>query len=215
MRRSSCRLNRRLKKDSAFWNTLFRHTAREKEPPTPLCALHPIRVEFAWIRAHRFSYVGENQTVKILIGVPFASRIENNIRLKVIGNSRKLPKLVLKEIFQVEKETAHNDGMVLNIALSYGGREEIVQAAQKMIKEGKTKISEKTFSQYLYTRGQPDPDLLIRSSGEMRISNFLLWQCAYAEFYFTDTLWPDFNEEEFYKALQVFQLRKRRYGRTH
>jgi len=76
-------------------------------------------------------------------------------------------------------------------------------------------INEKIFSQYLYTQGLPDPDLLIRSSGEMRISNFLLWQCAYSEFYFTDTLWPDFNEEEFYKALHTFQLRKRRYGRIH
>ena len=141
--------------------------------------------------------------------------LQNNIRLKVIGNMAKLPKLVLSEIFKVEKETEHNDGMVLNIALSYGGREEIVRATQKILKEGKTKINEKTFSQYLDTQGLPDPDLLIRSSGEMRISNFLLWQCAYSEFYFTDTLWPDFNEEEFYKALHAYQLRKRRYGRTH
>ena len=141
--------------------------------------------------------------------------LENNIRLKVIGNSKKLPQLVLREIYKVEKETQHNNGMVLNIALSYGGREEIVNAVKKIIREGKTKINEKIFSQYLYTQGLPDPDLLIRSSGEMRISNFLLWQCAYSEFYFTDTLWPDFNEEEFYKALHTFQLRKRRYGRIH
>ncbi len=141
--------------------------------------------------------------------------LENNIRLKVIGNSKKLPQLVLREIYKVEKETQHNNGMVLNIALSYGGREEIVNAVRKIIRGGNTKINEKIFSQYLYTQGLPDPDLLIRSSGEMRISNFLLWQCAYSEFYFTDTLWPDFNEEEFYKALHTFQLRKRRYGRIH
>ena len=141
--------------------------------------------------------------------------LENNIRLKIIGNSKKLPKLILREIFKVEKETQHKDGMILNIALSYGGREEIIQATQKILKTGNTKINEKTFSQYLYTEGLPDPDLLIRSSGEMRISNFLLWQCAYSEFYFTDTLWPDFREEEFYKALHAFQLRERRYGRVH
>jgi undecaprenyl diphosphate synthase len=118
------------------------------------------------------------------------------------------------------KMTKHCDGMTLNLALSYGGRAEILHAAKGIIsavREGKMRqeeITEQGFSQYLWTWGLPDPDLLIRTSGEFRISNFLLWQIAYTELYVTETLWPDFNREELLKAIADYQSRERRFGLT-
>ncbi len=138
--------------------------------------------------------------------------IQEKIRLNVIGNWKKLPSSLVRKIEEVQDATAENQEMLLNIALSYGGREEIIKAVNKILEEKKKKITEDSFSKYLYTSGIPDPDLLIRSSGEKRISNFLLWQSAYAEFYFTDVLWPDFKDEDFYGAIYAFQNRKRRYG---
>jgi undecaprenyl diphosphate synthase len=118
------------------------------------------------------------------------------------------------ELKMAEEQTARNKGMLFNIALNYGGRAEIVDAARRAIASGisPADLDEQHFSEFLYTAGQPDPDLLIRTSGEMRISNFLLWQIAYAELYVTETLWPDFTRTELLRAILEFQKRDRRYG---
>jgi undecaprenyl diphosphate synthase len=147
--------------------------------------------------------------------------IKNNIRLKVIGDTHILPEDVWKMVSEAVQKTAANKGMILNIALSYSGRNEIVQAVRKIsrdLQDGKItsdQISEDTFEQYLFTAGLPDPDLLIRTSGEYRISNFLLWQIAYTELYVTDVLWPDFRKDNLILALLDFQKRERRFGLTH
>jgi undecaprenyl diphosphate synthase len=147
--------------------------------------------------------------------------IKNNIRLNVIGDTHILPEDVWKMVSEAVQKTATNKGMILNIALSYSGRNEIVQAVRKIsrdLQDGKItsdQISEDTFEQYLFTAGLPDPDLLIRTSGEYRISNFLLWQIAYTELYVTDVLWPDFRKDNLILALLDFQKRERRFGLTH
>jgi len=147
--------------------------------------------------------------------------IKNNIRLNVIGDTHILPEDVWKMVSEAVQKTAANKGMILNIALSYSGRNEIVQAVRKIsrdLQDGKItsdQISEDTFEQYLFTAGLPDPDLLIRTSGEYRISNFLLWQIAYTELYVTDVLWPDFRKDNLILALLDFQKRERRFGLTH
>lgn len=146
--------------------------------------------------------------------------IENNIRLCAIGRLEDLPSDIRVTLQETIKKTEHCDGMILNLALSYGGRAEILHAAKGIIsdlREGKMKpeeLTEQRFSQYLWTWGLPDPDLLIRTSGEFRISNFLLWQIAYTELYVTETLWPDFNREELLKAIADYQSRERRFGLT-
>lgn len=143
---------------------------------------------------------------------------ENNIRLNTIGQTGRLPGSVQKALSDTMAHTAGNDGMTLNLALSYGGRAEIVQAARRvamLAARGDMEpdnITEEIFAQGLYTVGMPDPDLVIRTSGEMRISNFLLWQLAYSEIFVTDTLWPDFTREEYIQILKAFQNRNRRYG---
>jgi len=140
--------------------------------------------------------------------------LKNNIRFNVIGQRDRLGREVREELEAAEKRTATNTGMLFNIALSYGGRAEIVDAARRAIREGVTadRLDEDTFASFLYTAGQPDPDLMIRTSGEMRISNFLLWQIAYAEIWVTDTLWPDFRCRHLLEAIIDFQKRDRRYG---
>jgi undecaprenyl diphosphate synthase len=146
--------------------------------------------------------------------------IKNNIRLSAIGRLEDLPPAVLATLQETMKMTEHCDGMTLNLALSYGGRAEILHAAKGIIsdlREGKIKpeeLSEQRFSQYLWTWGLSDPDLLIRTSGEFRISNFLLWQIAYTELYVTETLWPDFDRKELLKAIADYQSRERRFGLT-
>ncbi len=146
--------------------------------------------------------------------------LKNNIRLMAIGRLEDLPPNVLKTLVDTIKKTEKCDGMILNLALSYGGRSEIIHALKSILsdfKEGKVSLNDITpeyFSNYLWTSGLPDPDLLIRTSGEYRISNFLLWQLAYTELYVTDTLWPDFNREELLKAIADFQSRERRFGLT-
>jgi len=146
--------------------------------------------------------------------------IKNNIRLSAIGRLEDLPPAVHATLQETMNITKHCDGMTLNLALSYGGRAEILHAAKGIIsdlREGKMRpeeITEQRFSQYLWTWGLPDPDLLIRTSGEFRISNFLLWQIAYTELYVTETLWPDFNREELLKAIADYQSRERRFGLT-
>ncbi len=138
----------------------------------------------------------------------------NNIKMKFIGDLSSLPSDLQKKIIFIEKKCEKNNGMQLNIAISYGGRSEIVRAVNKFIKNKKTKqnISETLLSKNLDTHGLPEIDLLIRTGGEKRLSNFMLWQLAYSELFFTDALWPDFNEPIFIKALYFFQTRKRRFG---
>jgi undecaprenyl diphosphate synthase len=146
--------------------------------------------------------------------------IKNNIRLSAIGRLEDLPPAVQATLQETMKMTKHCDGMTLNLALSYGGRSEILHAVQRVLSDFQKKtikpeeIDQERFSQYLWTWGLPDPDLLIRTSGEFRISNFLLWQIAYTELYVTETLWPDFNREELLKAIADYQSRERRFGLT-
>ena len=145
---------------------------------------------------------------------------KNNIRFKTIGNLEKLPKKVTSYLNKVTKETQDNTRMTLTLALNYGAREEIVNAIQVIGDKVKNNlislknIDESVINQHLYTHYLPDVDLLIRTSGEKRISNFLLWQIAYAELYFTKKLWPDFSKEDLYKAIVNYQKRERRFGKT-
>ena len=144
----------------------------------------------------------------------------NNIKLNAIGNLTNLPDGVQKELQEVIDKTAENTRMTLTLALSYGAREELIQAVKKISNKVKNNIiseeaiDESIINQHLYTHNLPDVDLVIRTSGEHRISNFLLWQIAYAEFYFTDVLWPDFSEDHLYEAIISYKKRERRFGKT-
>tara|TARA_B110000116_G_C16799991_1_gene569608 strand:+ start:1840 stop:2574 length:735 start_codon:yes stop_codon:yes gene_type:complete len=146
------------------------------------------------------------------------SLMKNDICLNTIGKLSQLPKKCKQELEQAVEKTKNNKRMTLILALSYSGRWEIVNAVNKIIHDSKNnlakEITEDTFQQYLNTKGVPDPELLIRTSGEHRISNFLLWQIAYSELYFTDTLWPDFRKEDLIKAIIDYQKRERRFGKT-
>lgn len=143
---------------------------------------------------------------------------ENNVRLRAIGQLNRIPKRVRQELERSINITKNNTGLILNLALNYGSRQEIVQATQRIaqaVKDGELKINdinENLFANYLYTANLPELDLLIRPSGEMRVSNFLLWQLAYAELYVTPTLWPDFRKKDLLLALIAYQQRKRRFG---
>ena len=141
------------------------------------------------------------------------SLIKNNVKFCVFGNLKKIDIFTRNKLLLVEKATKNNTGLQLNLAISYGARQEIIMAVNKLIEENINNISEKKFTNYLYTKGLPDPDLLIRTSGENRISNFLLWQIAYTEVYFSNVLWPDFNEHELDRAIKDFNLRDRRFGK--
>ena len=140
--------------------------------------------------------------------------LANNIRFNVIGRIEDLSRDIQDELRAAIERTAEADGMLFNIALNYGGRAEIVDAARRVIEAGlrPDELNEQRFAGFLYTAGQPDPDLLIRTSGEMRVSNYLLWQIAYAEIYVTETLWPDFRRRHLLDAVLAFQKRERRYG---
>ena len=142
--------------------------------------------------------------------------MDNNIRLSAIGNIKDLPNKCQKELEDTIKRTKENNGTNLILALSYSGHWEIINAIKKIIKEGvsEEEINEEMFSQYLSTKGVPNPELLIRTSGEHRISNFLLWQIAYSELYFTEKLWPEFTKEDLFEAIFEFQKRERRFGKT-
>ena len=138
----------------------------------------------------------------------------NNIRFQTIGRTHELEESVRRELDSARSQTCNNSGMILNVALNYSGRAELIDAVKQMVAEGVApeKITDQEISRHLYTGGLPDPDLMIRTSGEMRISNFLLWQLAYSEIYITDTLWPDFRRPHFFEAIIDFQKRERRYG---
>ena len=139
---------------------------------------------------------------------------QNNLRLKVIGNRSRFPAAIVAGIEAAERLTADNTGLTLTVAADYGGRWDILQAANRLIAEGKSEITEDDLSRCLSLAEAPEPDLFIRTGGETRISNFMLWQMAYAEFYFTDALWPDFDAAEFDRAISSFRVRERRFGRT-
>ena len=146
--------------------------------------------------------------------------IDNNIHFQVIGNTNLLPDSVKRKVNTAISKTKHCSGMTLTLALSYGSRWEILDAAKKLADDaiqGKIvpqELTDEDFASYLNTAHMPDPELLIRTSGELRLSNFLLWQMAYTELYFTEVLWPDFSKEELYKAIVSFQHRERRFGKT-
>jgi undecaprenyl diphosphate synthase len=142
--------------------------------------------------------------------------MKNNVRFRVIGDVKRLPDAVQQKLRETEEHTAKNDAMTMVVALSYSSRWEITNAVKEMIAEGVNPqdITEDAVSRHLTTNFMPDPDLLIRTGGEVRISNYLLWQIAYSELYFCDTYWPDFDEAELHKAIQSFQSRQRRYGKT-
>lgn len=143
---------------------------------------------------------------------------QNNVKVRILGDYEKLPADAVKSLERSLKTTKDNTGLQFNIALNYGGRDEILRSVKKLAKEvemGRMKadaITEEDIANNLYTYGIPDPDMIIRTSGEMRLSNYLLWQSAYSEFVFTDMLWPDFTREDFEMTIEVFQNRKRRFG---
>jgi undecaprenyl diphosphate synthase len=143
-----------------------------------------------------------------------------NVRIQFVGNLQALPASLQEEISRAVEATRNNPGIQFTVATNYGGRQEILQACRSIaaqVQQGlidPSEIDETLFERHLYTAGSSDPDLLIRTSGEMRISNFLLWQVAYAELYVTNTLWPDFNRAEFHQALSAYQQRDRRFGKV-
>ena len=139
---------------------------------------------------------------------------KEGVQLRHIGRLERLDPKLQEKVMDAIELTKHNDRLVLNVAFNYGGRDEIVNAIQKMIKDGVKveEVNSDLVSRYLFTAGVPDPDLIIRTSGELRVSNFLIWQGAYSEWYVTSVYWPDFNKEEFRKALDTFSKRDRRYG---
>lgn len=148
----------------------------------------------------------------------FFKSYDNNIKVRVIGRKQDLPKELNSEISKVEEKTKNNTGLNLNIAFNYGGRDEIVTATKNIVQKVLNQeikiedINEELFSNNLYTAGQPDPDLLIRTSGEERTSNFLPWQISYSEFVFTDKYWPEYTEQDFLESIQIYQKRTRRFG---
>jgi len=154
------------------------------------------------------------------LGSQLGEMLEYRIRLKAIGDIDSLRDSVKKKLLEVMQKTASNDAMTLTLALSYGGRDEILSAVKHILKdsrEGRIQpddLDRELFARYLYTADMPDPDLLIRTSGERRISNFCLWQIAYTEFHFTDVLWPDFSRDDLISAIEDYQSRERRFGMT-
>ncbi|MFA5015634.1 MAG: polyprenyl diphosphate synthase, partial [Actinomycetota bacterium] len=144
---------------------------------------------------------------------------KNGVRVRLIGEREEVPSEILKAFENAEKKTRDNNNLYFNIAFNYGSRQEIINAIKKICKEASRndidleQLDERNFSDYLFTKGCPDPDFLIRTSGEYRVSNFLLWQIAYSEFYFVRTLWPDFKRKDFLKAIYYYQRRNRRFGR--
>ncbi|MCX8026273.1 MAG: polyprenyl diphosphate synthase [Thermodesulfovibrionales bacterium] len=154
--------------------------------------------------------------LKRTIKEEFSSFVKEGIQFRVIGNRTRLNPEILQAIEALEAATKDNKRLTLQCALSYGGRDEIIRAVKRAINNNISadSITEEVFGSFLDTNGIPDPDLIIRTSGEMRLSNFLIWQSAYSEFYFTDTLWPDFTKEELLQAIQNYRTRDRRFGKV-
>lgn len=141
----------------------------------------------------------------------FSEMEEDNVHFRFIGNLEIFPKELQEKMNRIDRETSHKP-FILNIAVNYGGREEIVHACNALIMQGKTEVTEEDICKNIYTACCPDPDLIVRTGGDLRTSNFLLWQSAYTEYYFTDVLWPDFTSEDVDRAVAAFYSRKRRYG---
>jgi undecaprenyl diphosphate synthase len=187
-------------------------------------------IEIPWLTLYAFSEENwrrpkyEVEALMVLLKRFLQSEVKemlnNGIRFQAIGRLHKLPKDVQRILHEAEERTASSRSMVLTLALSYGGRQEVTDAVRRMIQRVEageirsSDITEALFSEHLYTAHMPDPDLLIRTSGECRVSNFLLWQIAYAEIYMTQTYWPDFKKEEYLEALIEYQKRERRFGAT-
>ena len=141
---------------------------------------------------------------------------KEGVQLRHIGRLERLDPKIQKKVLSAIELTRNNDRLVLNVAFNYGGRDEIVVAIQRMMRDGiaPEDVTDELVSRYLYTAGVPDPDLIIRTSGELRVSNFLIWKAAYSEWYITPTYWPDFDKEEYYRALETFAHRERRFGKV-
>ena len=207
---------------------VFGHEAGFKAVRTTVEACAKRGIEFLTLYAFSTeNWLRPKQEVDILMRIllralrsELKTMQENNIRLLTVGNLQKLPEVIAEVLLDVVHKTAHNTGMTLTLALSYGGREEITHAARSIAEKVKNglipldSIDESMLNEHLYTAQIPEVDLLIRTSGEQRISNFLLWQMAYAELYFTDLHWPDFTEEHLDKALLDYKHRERRFGKT-
>ncbi len=217
--------NRRWAKDKKL-TTLDGHTAGADNLERIAIYLNKIGVRYMTV----YAFSTENwkrskdeiATLMMLLRTRLAKMIDNkdfqNIRIRVIGEKDNIPQDVMLGVEKIVEKTKNNTGLTLNIAFNYGGRAELVHATKeiaKLVKEGKIdvdNITEDTISNMLYTSGQPDPDLMIRTSYELRTSNFLPWQLSYSEFYFTEKHWPDFNEEEMNKAIIEYAKRNRRFG---
>ena len=204
----------------------YGHTAGAKNVETVCQAAHDLGVKY--VTMYAFSTEnwnrpeGEVEALMKLLESYLKNCIKtadkNNMRVRVIGDTTRLSERFQERIRELEAASAKNDGLNLQIAINYGSRDEMTRAMRRMSEDvaaGKRKpeeITESVFEEYLDTAGIPDPDLLIRTSGELRLSNFLLWQLAYSEFYFTDVPWPDFHKEELERAIEAYNKRDRRYG---
>ena len=204
----------------------YGHTAGAKNVETVCQAAHDLGVKY--VTMYAFSTEnwnrpeGEVEALMKLLESYLKNCIKtadkNNMRVRVIGDTTRLSERFQERIRELEAASAKNDGLNLQIAINYGSRDEMIRAMRRMsgdVAEGKRKpeeITESMFEEYLDTAGIPDPDLLIRTSGELRLSNFLLWQLAYSEFYFTDVPWPDFHKEELERAIEAYNKRERRFG---
>jgi undecaprenyl diphosphate synthase len=151
--------------------------------------------------------------IRFILEDQFAEAMKNNVRVKFIGNVKKFDTDIAEGMERLEKETKNNTGTTLVIAVSYGGRQEIITAVQGIVNSGVKDVSIENFEKYLYTSDIPDPDMIIRTSGEIRLSGFLPWQGVYSELFFTETFWPDFSQEEFTAMVRDFGLRQRRLGK--
>ena len=181
-----------------------------------------VRMGVKYLTLYTFSTENWNRPadeVSALMGLVLSSLedeifMKHNVRFRVIGDMKRLPDDVQQKLWQTMEHTAENDAMTMVVALSYSSRWEIVDAIRQIVEEAPQEITEETVAQHLQTNFMPDPDLLIRTGGELRISNYLLWQIAYSELYFCATYWPDFSEDDLHKAVESFQSRQRRFGKT-
>ncbi|MCB0182145.1 MAG: di-trans,poly-cis-decaprenylcistransferase, partial [Anaerolineae bacterium] len=161
-----------------------------------------------------FEIMGLMKILENVIDTELEELNKNGVQLRHIGQLERLKPIIRNKVLYAIDKTKHNDRLILNVAFNYGGRDEIVHAVKRVIADNipPDEITADLLSHYMYTADCPDPDLIIRTSGEFRTSNFLIWQAAYAEYYITPTYWPDFDKAEYYKALQTFSRRDRRYG---